>query len=62
MCIRPRGYAMDNEENEPGIVCYGVALRDKHGSSLQLGVGTELNLTLIHMSEPTRLNGEYRFG
>ncbi|GAB1843222.1 MULTISPECIES: IclR family transcriptional regulator [Achromobacter] len=26
-----RGYAMDNEENEPGIVCYGVALRDAAG-------------------------------
>ena len=23
-----RGYAVDDEENEPGIVCYGVALRD----------------------------------
>jgi len=26
-----RGYALDNEENEPGIVCYGVALRDAGG-------------------------------
>ena len=27
----PRGYAVDDEENEPGIVCYGVALRDAGG-------------------------------
>lgn len=26
-----RGYAVDDEENEPGIVCYGVALRDAGG-------------------------------
>jgi len=26
-----RGYAIDNEENEPGIVCYGVALCDAAG-------------------------------
>jgi len=28
---RARGYAMDNEENEAGIVCYGVALCDAAG-------------------------------
>lgn len=28
---RRRGYAMDNEENEAGIVCYGVALCDASG-------------------------------
>jgi len=26
-----QGYAVDNEENEPGIVCYGVALCDGAG-------------------------------
>ncbi|MNI76590.1 Bacterial transcriptional regulator [compost metagenome] len=28
---RGRGYAMDDQENEPGIVCYGVALCDAAG-------------------------------
>ena len=32
--VRRHGYAIDNEENEPGIVCYGVALCDAAGRAV----------------------------
>lgn len=32
--VRRRGYAVDNEENERGIVCYGVAIADAAGRPL----------------------------
>jgi DNA-binding IclR family transcriptional regulator len=32
--IRRRGYAVDNEENERGIVCYGVAIAGQGGRPL----------------------------
>lgn len=32
--VRQRGYAVDNEENERGIVCYGVAITSVSGQPL----------------------------
>lgn len=47
--IRARGYAIDNEEVEHGLVCIGVAIRDVTGQA----VGT------LTVSGPTlRINGE----
>jgi DNA-binding IclR family transcriptional regulator len=31
---RARGYAIDNEENEPGVMCFGAAIRDDRGRPL----------------------------
>lgn len=30
--VRRNGYAVDNEELKPGVVCYGAALRDEKGA------------------------------
>ncbi|MDW5377709.1 IclR family transcriptional regulator [Halomonas sp. HP20-15] len=31
-CTRERGYAIDDEENEPGIICFGRAIRAADGT------------------------------
>ncbi|MBO9356309.1 helix-turn-helix domain-containing protein [Bordetella petrii] len=48
--VRRLGYAVDNEENEAGIVCYGVALCDAGGRALA-GVSVS-TLPLRRAAEP----------
>ena len=44
-----RGYAVDDEENEPGIVCYGVALRDAGGRPV---AGVSVSTLLFRRDDP----------
>lgn len=32
--VRERGWAIDDEENEPGVVCFGAAIRDAQGKPI----------------------------
>jgi DNA-binding IclR family transcriptional regulator len=47
--VRRQGYAVDNEENEPGIVCYGVALCDASGRAV---AGVSVSTLAFH--QPAR--------
>ncbi len=45
--IRGRGYAVDDVENEPGVLCLGAAVRDHQGRpvcAFSVGAGTVLQL------------------
>lgn len=45
--VRRQGYAVDNEENEPGIVCYGVAICDAAGRAI-----AGISVSTLRLVEP----------
>jgi len=47
--VRARGYAIDNEENEAGIVCYGVALAGPDGRAL---AGVSVSTVRVGQADP----------
>jgi DNA-binding IclR family transcriptional regulator len=52
--VRRRGYAVDNEENERGIVCYGVAIVDAAGQPMAC-----VSVSTLHFRQPGSAPAKY---